>query len=115
VGRRLREQHQAGKTVSLVVRYADMHTFSRQRSILDYIDDGYAIYRIALSILHQQDDDKRAIRLVGVCVSNLAKDVCQLDLFVDPRSRNLLNAMDAINDRYGEFAIKRASLVHGKS
>ncbi|MEN6371696.1 MAG: DNA polymerase IV [Armatimonadota bacterium] len=111
VGRQLREQHFAGRTVTLVVRYADMHTFSRQRSIPEYIDDGYAIYRAALSILRKQDDDKRAIRLVGVSVSNLVKGACQLDLFADPRVRSLLKAMDAINDRYGEFTIKRASLI----
>lgn len=115
VGRRLREQNFAGKTVTLAIRYADMHTFSRQRSIAEYIDDGYAIYEIALSILHEQDDDKRAIRLVGVCVSNLVKEVYQFDLFNDPKRRNLLKAMDSINNRYGEFTIKRACLVDLKA
>jgi len=111
VGRRLREQNFAGKTVTLTIRYADMHTFSRQRSIAEYIDDGYAIYKTALSILHEQDDDKRAIRLVGVCVSNLVKGAYQFDLFNDPKKRNLLKVMDSINDRYGEFTIKRACLA----
>ncbi|MCL5105381.1 MAG: DNA polymerase IV [Armatimonadetes bacterium] len=111
VGRRLREQGFAGRTVTLVVRYADMHTFSRQRSLREHIDDGYAIYQVALSILREQIGNKRAIRLVGVCVSNLVKGSRQLNLFPDERRGKLLETMDAINDRYGEFTILRASLV----
>ncbi|MDO8683303.1 MAG: DNA polymerase IV [Armatimonadota bacterium] len=111
VGRRLREQNLAGRTITLAVRYADMHTFTRQRSISDYLDDGFAIYQVASSILREQLGDKRPIRLVGVCVSNLARGTRQLSLFSDERWRKLLKAMDAINDRYGEFVIRRASLV----
>ena len=115
VGRRLREQGYSGRTITLVLRYADMHTFSRRKSIPEYLDDGYAIYQVALSILRQQAADKRAIRLVGVCVSNLAKGMHQLNLFANPRRRDMLKVMDAINDRYGEFTIKRASLVDLKT
>ena len=73
VGRRLREQGFAGRTVALTVRYSDMHTFSRRRSLPEHIDDGYAIYQAASSILSEQVGNKRAIRLLGVCVSGLAK------------------------------------------
>lgn len=114
VGRRLREQEFAGRTITLTVRYSDMHTFSRRRSIPEHIDDGFAIYQVALSILGEQVGNKRAIRLVGVCVSNLVKGFRQLDLFADERSRTLLKTLDAINDRYGEFMIRRASLIETK-
>ena len=113
VGRRLREQDFAGRTITLVVRYADMHTFSRRRTIFEHIDDGYAIYQVALSILREQFGNKRAIRLIGVCVSNLMKG-SQLSLFADAKNRKLLHAMDAINDKYGEFTIRRASLMETK-
>ncbi|MCE5199420.1 MAG: DNA polymerase IV [Armatimonadota bacterium] len=114
VGRRLREQGFAGRTVSLTVRYADMHTFSRRQSLNEHIDDGYAIYQVALSILREQVGNKHAIRLVGVCVSNLAKGFRQLGLFSDVKDRTLLNTLDAINNRYGEFTIRRASLLETK-
>jgi DNA polymerase-4 len=110
VGRRLREQGFAGKTITLVIRYADMHFASYRRTFNEYFDDGFGIYRAALSIFNQHSD-RRAIRLVGVCVSSLAKNVRQMDLFTDPRGKNLLKAVDAINDKYGEFTVKRASLV----
>lgn len=111
VGRRLRERGLAGRTVALVLRYSDMHTFSRRRTLSEHLDDGYAIYGVATSILREQIDDKRAVRLVGVSVSNLTKEQRQLNLFVDDRSRKVLQAMDSINDRYGEFTIRRASLL----
>ncbi len=113
VGRRLREEHFAGRTVTLTLRYSDMQTFGRQKSLAEYLDDGYAIYRVALSIL-EQTREKRAIRLVGVSVSSLVKGIHQLDLFGNPRQKDLLSALDAINDKYGEFTIKRASLVETK-
>ena len=111
VGRRLREQEFAGKTITLVIRYSDMHTYTYRKTFPLYYDDGFEIYQAAMSILRQHSSDKRAIRLVGVCVSGLAKNAHQMNLFTDPHARKLLSAIDAINDRYGEFAVKRASLV----
>lgn len=113
VGRRLREAHYAGRTVHLVLRYADRKGFGQQRSLIDYLDDGFEIYKTALSIFEEKKDH-RAIRLVGVSVSSLAKDIRQLSLFSNPRQKDLLGALDAINDKYGEFTIKRASLVKVK-
>jgi len=111
VGRRLREQNYAGRTITLILRYEDMYTFVRQKSIPEYLDDGYAIYKVAASTLRQREDDERSIRLVGVSVSNLVKGIKQLGLFTDHRYSTLLRTLDAINDKYGEFTIKRASLL----
>ncbi|MCL5105739.1 MAG: DNA polymerase IV [Armatimonadetes bacterium] len=112
VGRRLREHRYAGRTVTLVLRYGDMHGFCRQKSVSDHLDDGYAIYQVARAILHQQyQRDRRPIRLVGVSVSSLSRGMRQGSLFADPRRRELLKTMDAINDRYGEGAIRRACLL----
>ena len=111
VGRRLRKGGFSGKTVTLTLRYANMQVFNRQKSLVDCIHDGYDIYLAALSILDSQlARDKRAIRLVGVCVSNLTKDR-QLRMFEDPRKEDVLNVMDAINNRYGEFTVERARIL----
>lgn len=112
VGRRLREQGYSGRTVTLVLRYADMKHFTKRKTVTDYLDDGYTIYQIALSILGPQMKDKRAIRLVGVCVSNLVKNRGQLSLFEDTSRTNLLKALDTLNNKYGEFTVKRASLMN---
>lgn len=111
VGRRLRKGGFSGKTITLTLRYANMHVFNRQKSLVDYIDDGYDIYLAALPILDSQlARDRRAIRLVGVCVSNLTKGR-QLHMFGDPRKEDISNVMDAINNRYGEFTVKRARIL----
>lgn len=112
VGRRLREQGYAGRTVALVLRFGDMKTWCKRISISDHIDDGYDIYRISRELMiDKMDTDKRPVRLVGVCVSNLVKGKRQMSLFADPRKEAITRAMDVINDRYGEFTVKRASLV----
>jgi DNA polymerase-4 len=114
VGRRLREQGLAGRTVTLTLRHADMHSFTRRQTISEYIDDGYTIYQVAMSILRDQVDSGKEIRLIGVTVSDLVKGQHQMSLFVDEREKKLLDAMDSINDRYGEFTIRRASLLETK-
>jgi DNA polymerase-4 len=70
VGRRLREEGYAGRTVTLTVRYEDMKFFGSQKSLPEHLDDGYEIYRVAWSIL-KSIPHRRQIRLVGVSVSNL--------------------------------------------
>ena len=111
VGWRLRENGYSGKTISLIIRYADLNFYSRQKSIQDYLDDGFEIYKVALSIMKQYEHDKRAVRLVGVSVSNLVRGKHQLNLFENTHWRSVMQAVDSINRKYGEFTIMRGSLV----
>lgn len=111
VGRRLREQGFSGRTVCLVVRYADMHTFTRRKTLSHYLNDGYDIYDVAAGILEEKVETSQSVRLLGVCVSGLVKDIVQLDLFANPKRGDLLKTVDSINDKYGEFTVKRASLL----
>lgn len=111
VGWRLREDNYAGRTITLTLRYADFHTFTRQHTISNYIDDGYDIYNAARFILSKEYDNSQLIRLIGVSVSNLVKGIYQPNLLSNPKWRSALKAMDSINNRFGEFTIKRASLM----
>ena len=112
VGRRARRYRYSGRTVSLVLRYSDFTTFSRQRSINEYIDQGRDIYLTAARILEGLRL-KLPVRLVGVCLSNLTRCRHQLELF-DPQQKKIrsVKAMDKINDRYGEFSITYAMLMN---
>jgi DNA polymerase-4 len=112
VGRRARRYHYAGRTVSLTLRYRDFSTFSRRRTIGDYINQGLDIYRIANRIL-EEIKLKEPVRLVGVSLSNMVKGALQLELLEARRKRiKAVEAMDEINDRYGEFAITYGRLLH---
>jgi len=112
VGRRLRHDHYSGRTVTLILRTPEFQTLHRQRTIGDYIDDGYRIYMEACSIMDSLCY-RGGVRLIGVSVSNLLQHYRQIPLFPEDRkSHRLVAALDRINDRYGEWTIVRASIMN---
>jgi DNA polymerase-4 len=111
VGRRLRRGLYSGRTVSVVLRYADFQTFTRQRKLHHAVNHGLDIYEAGRSIL-RDIDLRQPIRLVGVSVSNLEKNVEQMPLFSEERKRKFIaEAMDEINDRHGAFTVTWGSLA----
>jgi DNA polymerase-4 len=113
VCRRTRRYGYKGRTVTLTVRYADFKTFTKQITLDTYTNDTGEIYRTALSIL---DGIRllKSIRLLGVSLSSFGNDG-QLALFEksDRREREaLLKAMDAVNDKFGEYKITWASTAN---
>jgi DNA polymerase-4 len=110
VGRRARRYGYKGRKVTLTVRYADFKTFTKQVTLAAYTNDTGEIYRTALSIL-DGIDLKKSIRLLGVSLSSFGSNE-QLTLFEETNRREraaLLKAMDAVNDKYGEYKITWAS------
>jgi DNA polymerase-4 len=111
VGRRLRRGRYSGRTVTLTLRYADFHTFTRQRRLRRAVSHGLDIYAASAGILHELRLDQ-AVRLVGVSVSGLERDMAQMPLFLDERKRTFIaEAMDEINDRYGGFTVTWGTLA----
>jgi DNA polymerase-4 len=118
VGRRLRRGSYSGRTVCLTLRYADFHTFSRQRRLRHAVNHGLDIGAAARELLGELQL-AQPVRLIGVSVSSLEKDVSQLLLFEsERRKRFIADAMDDINDRYGDFAVTWGTLAeryeHGR-
>ncbi len=110
VGRRMRKEEFCGRTVCLTVRYSDFQTFSRRTSIKEYIKDSRVIYCIAQNIFTDIKMEK-AVRLLGISVSNLRKDV-EIPLLEEDQARErLIKAVDQINDIYGEFSVTPATLL----
>jgi DNA polymerase-4 len=111
VGRRARGCGYMGKTLALTIRYADFETFTRQITLPLCTDDTHKIYRHALSILHTIRLKSR-VRLIGVRISNIVKNSGQMSLFEDTeRRKSLLNAMDEVNNRYGDFRLTWAAYM----
>jgi DNA polymerase IV len=111
VGRRLRRGSYTGRTVSLVLRYADFHTFSKQKRLRHAVNHGLDIYAAVLSIF-RSIRLQQPVRLVGVSVSHLEHDITQIPLFADERKRKFIaEAMDSVNDRYGDFTVTWGSLA----
>lgn len=111
-GTRMRKYKLAGRTVSLVVRYCDFYTFSKQHSIRQYINSGPDIYNTAYRIFEGLLPLKKPVRLLGVSVSSLVLDSGQ-QFIIEGLSKidRLMDAADAINSKYGEFTIKPASVI----
>ncbi len=105
VGRRARKYRLMGKVISLVIRYPDFETFSKQKTLTDFSNDTHVIYRNTADIINHLKLRDR-IRLLGVSISTLIRDPSQIPLFEESRRRgSLLQTMDRINDRYGDFTL----------
>ncbi|MGH8104436.1 MAG: DNA polymerase IV [bacterium] len=116
VARRMRKGGYSGRTVALVLRYSDFETFSRRVSLKMVTDDGRRIYAVASALLDAQALKPLGIRLVGISVSNFAREFPQAYVLPgEERKRRLNAALDAVNDRYGEFTLKRADIPAKKA
>ena len=111
VGRRLRRDGYAGRTVSLVLRYADFSTKVRQHTLSAHINNGHRIYTAGLRLFSELYQPPRFVRLLGISVSNLVRDIRQLGMTGNDSAGSLFEATDEANDRFGEFSVSRAKLV----
>jgi len=111
VSRRLRKDGLKGRTVTLKIRFSDFHTYTRANTISESTNFVDTIYDNAVRHLEEFDLAKKAVRLVGVRVSNLADTSTRTDLFEgtsdrDVKKERLHKAIDRIVDRFGSGAIK---------
>jgi DNA polymerase-4 len=123
VARRARKHGQAGRTVTFVWRNPDFTRQSHARSLPSGTDSSQAIYEIASGLFREVaglDGDAagrarrtpRKFRLIGVRLSNFVLEGQQTSLFEAPKlASGLDRAMDAVRDRFGEKAIRRARLA----
>jgi DNA polymerase-4 len=114
VGRRARRYNVRGKTVTLSIRYADFDTWvGKQETLREYINLSDDIYKAVVAILDSLVLPQ-PVRLLGVRLSNLCYGSNQLPLFPEERKRmQLVNALDEVNDRFGDFTVTFASLLDG--
>jgi DNA polymerase-4 len=111
VGRRLRRGAYSGRTVSLTLRYADFHTFTKQKRLHHAVNHGLDIHAAAVTLL-REIEPKQAVRLVGVSVSSLERNMKQVPLFNEERKQKFIaETMDEINDQYGEFTVTWGTLA----
>lgn len=111
VGRRARKHGFTGRKLSLTIRYSSFETFTRQTTLPENTYHTNEIYRYALSILNSIRL-KHKVRLLGVCLSELMVETKQMCLFGDrAKEKTLLQAMDTINDRFGDFTLVWASCL----
>jgi DNA polymerase-4 len=110
VSRRMRKDGFYGRRIVLTVRYSDFYTFSKQKTISKWVNSGNEIFRQAFEI-YESISHPKPIRLLGVGVSLLKKEWCQLDLFErKDKKEKMLKAVDRVNQRFGDWTLTWATL-----
>jgi DNA polymerase-4 len=115
VARELRAGGYAGRTVTLKLRFADFSTITRAQTG-DATQDGLAIYR-RVETLFSRVRLRQAVRLIGVSVSMLGSAGSGQLSLLEPnvaRAERLARAVDCLAARFGDEAIRPASLVPGR-
>ena len=110
VSRRMRREGFYGKRIAVTVRYSDFFTFSKQKTLSKWMNSGNEIFQYSHEIFKSVSHPK-PIRLLGVGMSLLKKEWCQLDLFEKrDKKDNLLKTMDRVNERFGDWTLTWAGL-----
>ena len=111
---RMRRDGQTGRCVSLQLRTAQFENFSSQRQLSSATNGTVEIYQAVCSILEEIWDGKTPLRQMGVQLSKVSHDPYrQYSMFEKryERLEKLDTAVDFIRDKYGEDAIRRASVL----
>lgn len=126
VARRSRAKKLEGKTVSFWYRRAfDLAYYQETGSeffgqgmqdTIPYTNDGLEIFNSSWSSFMKLWDGK-AVRMVGVSLSNLKPTTPQNLTFLEDLRRHevITRALDKINDRYGEFTLQRGILLNSRN
>jgi DNA polymerase-4 len=112
VGTRLRADGVEARTIAVKLRYSDFSTLTRQVTLSKPTHLDQPIYEAAWA-LFTRAWTRRPIRLLGVAARNLGHAAQQLSLFEprDDRRERLTETVDKIRAKYGDDALKRASLT----
>lgn len=115
VGADLRRSGYKGRTVTLKVKYADFKQITRSRSLDSRTDNTALIFETACDLLDRLEL-RRAVRLIGVGVSNFEPRNRQVTLFEESpaaqeETSELDRAVDQVRKKFGSRAVTRVDLL----
>lgn len=114
VGRRLRESHLSGRTITLKLRYTDFSTITRAHSLEQPTHLDQEIYAEISKLFRANWKKGRTVRLLGVTVSGFenVQEPAQLDLLVEggPAAQHgkwekATTAADRLRDKFGDSSV----------
>ena len=116
VGLRLRNYRATASVISVAIKTSDFVSFTRQKSLQFTVCTTNRIYQEACKILEENWDKTKAIRLLGVSLSNIKYYEEQLSFSSimndkDFRDELVDITMDNINKKYKKQIITRAILL----
>ena len=111
VGKQLRRNNLAGRTVKLKLRWPDFTTLTRQTTLTNPTDQDDEIERVALELLKAVRKPFQAVRLIGVGVTGLGQPIRQLGLWdtSSEKERKLQDVVNGLQEKYGKNVIKRGN------
>ena len=112
LGRRLRQGNYFANNVTVKLRFADFKTITRCSMLRTPTNLERVIFPCAKELLLASWQDRKMLRLLGVCAGGLVRSQSvQQELFGVESSRRykkMVEAVDKIRDRFGERAIRYA-------
>lgn len=114
LSRLMRKSKLKGRTVTLKIRLEDFSTFTRSKTLSDFVDSTQILKGVAIGLYKKFNKKNMKVRLLGIGVSQLnSVSGEQLGLFEQeaPLDARMTKLLDSLQDKYGEGAVKRASLL----
>jgi DNA polymerase-4 len=118
VARRMRREGVSGRTITLKVKYKDFVQITRSATLAAVTSDGHTLFSTACGLMEKTDVGRKPVRLLGVSVSQLSHSSIsaeQLSLFREgerfSKRKNLNSALDSVSERFGEDALRPATLL----
>ncbi len=114
LSRLMRKSKLKGRTVTLKIRLEDFSTFTRSKTLSDFVDSTQILKGVAIGLYRKFNKKNMKVRLLGIGVSQLnSVSGEQLGLFEQeaPLDARMTKLLDSLQDKYGEGAVKRASLL----
>jgi len=118
VGAEARKFGYKGSSVSIVIKYGDFQSITRQRSVppTNLTKD---IYKVGAKLIEENWNVNRPVRLLGIglgnCKDNYVEQISIFDLQNNSKSKEreeaLEKAVDAIREKFGPDKVKRAKLI----
>jgi DNA polymerase-4 len=120
VGAEARKFYYKGKTVSIVIKYGDFQSITRQKSVPPTCLTR-EIYRTGISLLKDNWNRSKPVRLLGIGLGNVADDYLeQVSIFdfadnekSNVKEEKLERTIDSIRERFGHDKVKRAKVIEG--
>ncbi len=109
VGADLRQKNKRARCVTLKLRYGDFSTITRRQTLSQSADSDQTIFETGVRLLTKAlAGEKRAVRLIGIGVSELVEAGRQLNMMDGSaqRQEQLNKAIDRIRKKYGFTAIQ---------
>jgi DNA polymerase-4 len=104
----LRMGNRLTSCVSVIIRYSDFDTHSKQTHI-PYTANDHTLIKTVMELFDGLYKRRVLVRLVGVRFSHLVQGGYQINLFEDTQEMiSLYQAMDKVRKKFGPDAIKRA-------